>query len=640
MIRNPIAEQISDFLKKFEPFNFFDYKDLLAISRSIEVVYLNKDDILFKVDQLPQNYFFVVNSGTIGLNIISDAEDNLMDRCTEGNILGLRPIIAKDKYLMTATAREDAIVFMIPFEVFSSTILKNKEAVDFFMESFASNTRNPRHPDHKGKLVSKNVIFDDEISTDIQYLQPIKYDINPMVVSPTEIIKFVAQTMTRNKIGSVLIHENKRPIGIVTDSDLRSKIATGIEDLNDSVDKIMSSPVVTVAENISLAEAQMMMLKHNVMYLGVTKDGTPNTEIKGIISEHDVVVAQADNPGILLKLVKKANSTNELKVIREKLTGLVQNAIDKNIPMSHISNIVNEITSAITYKIIEMTIAEIGEPKAQFAWFNIGSQGRGEQTIMTDVNNFIVFEDVDPGLYEQTQLYFIDLSEKVIESFVKIGYKRSSQTLMGNNMAYCKSLTDWKNQYMSWIVNPKNNTITFNPTFFDFDFIYGNQTIFRELNDTITEKLPNSQLFLAYLGNEIVKTPSGLSFFGNFNVEVDKDNKEVFDLRNKVLNPLINAARLFALTQNVLGITNSYQRYKILAELEENFEDLYLQAADAFDEIFRIKTEIGLLEGTDGELIDLNKLTKVDVAKIKASLKIISNIQDVIKNRYQLTYFS
>ena len=640
MIRNPIAEQVSDFLKKFEPFNFFDYQDLLTISNSIQIIYLNKDETLFKVDDVPDNYFYVVNSGTIGLNIISDAEDNLMDRCTEGSILGLRPILAKDKYLMTATAREDSIVFMIAMDIFNETLLENNQAVYFFLESFASNTRNPHNPDHKGKLISQNIIYNDEISTDIQYLQPIKYNTTPIAVAPNEIIKFVAQTMTRSKIGSVLIHENQRPIGIVTDSDLRSKIATGTVDYNETIDQIMSTPVVTVAENISLAEAQMMMLKHNVMYLGVTKDGTPNTEIKGIISEHDVVVAQADNPGVLLKRVKKSNSTNELKVIREKLTGLVQNALDKNIPMSHITNIVNEITSAITYKLIEMVIAEIGEPKAQFAWFNIGSQGRGEQTIMTDVNNFIVFEDVDPAVYEETQLYFIDLSEKVIESFVKIGYKRSSLSLMGNNMAYCKSLTDWQNQYISWMVNPKNNTINFNPTFFDFDFIYGSQSIFRKLNDTISEKLPTSNLFLAYLGNEIVKTPSGLTFFGNFSVEIDKNDKEVFDLRNKVLNPLINAARLFALTKGILGITNSYQRYKILADLEENFEDLYLQAAEAYDEIFRIKTEFGLLEGTDGELITLDKISKVDLAKIKASLKVINTLQDTIKNRYQLTYFS
>ena len=95
------------------------------------------------------------------------------------------------------------------------------------MESFASNTRNPYDKNHKGKLVSENVIYNDQ-NAEIQYYQPIKYTANPITASPTDIVKFVAQTMASSKIGSMIIHDNRKPIGIVTDKDLRSKIATGL----------------------------------------------------------------------------------------------------------------------------------------------------------------------------------------------------------------------------------------------------------------------------------------------------------------------------------------------------------------------------------------------------------------------------
>jgi CBS domain-containing protein len=51
------------------------------------------------------------------------------------------------------------------------------------------------------------------------------------------------------------VHQQNIPIGIITDVDLRTKIATGRFYITALVNKIMSSPVITVASNISLSEA-------------------------------------------------------------------------------------------------------------------------------------------------------------------------------------------------------------------------------------------------------------------------------------------------------------------------------------------------------------------------------------------------
>jgi CBS domain-containing protein len=70
----------------------------------------------------------------------------------------------------------------------------------------------------------------------------------------------------------------------------------------------------------------------------VTSDGTSESEIIGIISEHDVFTAQANNLGTC-KTDKSANPL-ELKVIRENLTKLIVNALYENIPIAHICQIV------------------------------------------------------------------------------------------------------------------------------------------------------------------------------------------------------------------------------------------------------------------------------------------------------------
>jgi len=639
-MKNPIAERITDFLKHYPPFSSLEYTKLLEISKSCQVLYLEKNQTLFKINDSTHSFFYVVASGAIGLSVTSDTDDVLIDKCDEGDILGLRPFFAKNNYLMTAKAREESIVYAIPIETFKPYVAANPEVLSFLLESFASNTRNPYDKNHKGKLVSENVIYNDQ-NAEIQYYQPIKYTENPITASPTDIVKFVAQTMASSKIGSMIIHENRKPIGIVTDKDLRSKIATGLYSIDVTIDKIMSSPVITVADNLSIAEAQIMMLKHNVSHLCVTKDGTNDSEITGIITEHDIVVAQANNPGVLLKQSKRAQKSSDLKEVREKLTDLIQHSLDKNVPINHITSIVGEINLAITKRAIELAIEKIGTPPpAQFAWMNMGSQGRKEQLLLTDQDNAIVFEDVPEDKYDAVKKYFIDLAEKVTKTLNKVGYEYCPAEMMASNPLWCKSVTDWQHQFKGWIIAPGEKGILMCTIFFDYDFVYGNEDLVDAISNTIHEETNDNQLFFAYLGADALKNPPPLGFFRQFLVESDGEHKDTFDLKGRALMPLIDAARILSLSKGIKNVANTISRYSKLAELEPQNASVYEACADAFAELLKFRTEEGLKNENDGRYLNLSELSKLDKVKLKNDFQPINDIQEVIKNRFQLTYFT
>ena len=639
-MKNPIAERITDFLKHYPPFSSLEYAKLLEISKSCQVLYLEKNQTLFKINDSTHSFFYVVASGAIGLSVTSDTDDVLIDKCDEGDILGLRPFFAKNNYLMTAKAREESIVYAIPIETFKPYVAANPEVLSFLLESFASNTRNPYDKNHKGKLVSENVIYNDQ-NAEIQYYQPIKYTENPITASPTDIVKFVAQTMASSKIGSMIIHENRKPIGIVTDKDLRSKIATGLYSIDVTIDKIMSSPVITVADNLSIAEAQIMMLKHNVSHLCVTKDGTNDSEITGIITEHDIVVAQANNPGVLLKQSKRAQKSSDLKEVREKLTDLIQHSLDKNVPINHITSIVGEINLAITKRAIELAIEKIGTPPpAQFAWMNMGSQGRKEQLLLTDQDNAIVFEDVPEDKYDAVKKYFIDLAEKVTKTLNKVGYEYCPAEMMASNPLWCKSVTDWQHQFKGWINAPGEKGILMCTIFFDYDFVYGNEDLVDAISNTIHEETNDNQLFFAYLGADALKNPPPLGFFRQFLVESDGEHKDTFDLKGRALMPLIDAARILSLSKGIKNVANTISRYSKLAELEPQNASVYEACADAFAELLKFRTEEGLKNENDGRYLNLSELSKLDKVKLKNDFQPINDIQEVIKNRFQLTYFT
>jgi CBS domain-containing protein len=639
-MNNPVAQTVADFLRYYPPFESLNQDDLYTIALNTKIISLEKNDVLFKGGDATHIDFYMIKTGAIGLSLTSDAEEMLIDKCDEGDILGLRPFFAKNNYLLTAKAREECIIYAINIEFFSQYISKNSKVLEFLLESFASQTRNPYDKERSGKLLSENTIFSDQVA-DIQYFQPIKYTHNPITANPEDMLMFIAKTMTNSTIGSVIIQEDKLPIGIITDKDLRSKIATGLFPITIEAKEIMTTPVITVPENISVAEAQMIMLKHNVGHLCVTKDGTDKSAVTGIISEHDVIAAQANTPGVLLKQTRRATNNKELKYVREKLTDLIQNSIDKNIPISHISNIVAEINIALTRRAIELAVEKIGTPPpVRFTWLNVGSQGRKEQLLKTDQDNALIFEDVEPGQYDSVKRYFLELAELVTESLNKVGYEFSPHNIIARNSQWCKSVSDWINQYNSWITSPAEKGIEQSSLFFDFDFIYGYPAIEEAITENIEKKMINNKKFFAFMATDTLKNLPPLGFFRQFLVESDGEHKDTFDIKARALEPLIDAARVLILNHGITEITNTYQRFKKLAELETQHSDLYDECAEAFNILQHFRTEEGLKNDSNGRYINLEELSKTDKLKLKNSFQPIGNVQDIIKNRFSLTSIS
>lgn len=637
---NTIAEHIADFLKKYPPFDNLTFNELSEIATSIRVVNIEKYKTLFQINDVLHDSFYVVASGTINLSVIADAEETLINKCVEGDVFGLRPFFAKNNYMMTAKAREESIVYAIPISVFRPFVANNSEVLDFLLQSFAANTSNPNDKENtRGKLISDNVYYSDQQSN-IQYFQSLSYNNSPLKINKENTIQDVAQQMTNAIISSAIICEKDNPIGMVTHTDMCTKIATGRFPISTTIDKIMSSPVVTVIENVSLAEAQLLMLKYNVTHLCVTQDGTDKTAIKGVISEHDLIVAQASNPGVLIKEIKRSQSTKDLKLIRGRLSDIIQKSIHKNIPLPQINNIASEINLALIKRSVELSILDLGSPPARFAWLCIGSQGRKEQLLLTDQDSILIFEDVTADKYRDVKDYFLKLAKRTTAILEKVGYEFCPNGHMGSNMLWCKSLTDWTKQYNSWMNTPGENSNDLSSIFFDFEIAIGEQKIEEAIENVIHNNSKNNALFFDFLGNDALRKNSPLSFFKKFNVEEEGANKDKFDIKTRALMPLIDGARLFALSYNIKGTTNTYSRFKQLALKDPKNSEIYLNCAEAFLTLSKFRTLEGLKNDSSGQFINLKELSKADKENLKMALAPMNELEDLIKSKFQLTQFS
>jgi CBS domain-containing protein len=637
---NTIIQHIANFLKEHEPFNHLTFQELSDVAASIRVVNLEKNKTLFQFNEALHDSFYVVASGVIHLSVVADAEETILNKCHAGTVFGLRPFFAKNNYRMTAKAREESVVYAISIDVFKPFVAHNTAVLDYLLENFATNkSTSTDNENFRGSLISDTVFYKDQQS-EMQYFQTLSYNTTPLITTSSSIVSEVAQLMAEMRINSAVICKDGIAIGLVTDSDMSSKIATGRFPVTISVDKIMSAPVITVLENVSLAEAQLLMLKNNVSHLCVTADGTNLSAVKGIISEHDLIVAQASNPGVLIKEIKRSQTSSELKQIRVRLTDLIQTSIYKNIPFTHISNITAEINFALLKRAIELSILDLGSPPARFAWLSIGSQGRKEQVLLTDQDSLLIFEDIAVEKYRAVKDYFIQLAKNTTITLEKIGYELCPNGHMASNMSWCKSLTDWTKQYESWINTPGENSNNVSSIFFDYELVFGESKIEDTITNVIFNNLKNNTLFFDFLGNDALRKNSPLSFFKNLVVEETGPHKDKFDIKTRALLPLIDGARLFTLSRGIKAINNTYTRFKQLAINDPKHSEIYLNCGAAFLTLSKLKTAEGLKNEDSGQFINLEELSKIDKEKLKNALAPMRELEELIKNKFQLTQYS
>ncbi len=631
---NAIALRIAEFLKNYPPFSNLPVNDLAEIATAIRVVNLEKNKILFEINDPLHDSFYVVASGSINLFVISDAEETILNKCLPGDMFGLRPFFAKNNYQMTAKAREESVVFAIPIAAFRPFVASNSDVLNFLLESFATNTINPE--DNRGNTLSDSFGYGGQRS-EIQYFQSLSYNKAPLKAQPSITVREAAQLMTDNLVDSVIVVNKNSPIGIVTDMDLRTKIATGRFPITATIDKIMVSPVITVGENVSLAEAQLLLLKYNFSHLCVTQDGSEQTDIRGVISQRDLIVAQASNPGILIKEIKKSQNAKDLKNVRNKLSDLIRTSISKNIPLTHIYNIAGEINLALIRRSIELAILDLGSPPARFAWLSIGSQGRKEQLLLTDQDHILAFEDVPAEKYRDVKDYFLRLAKKASLTLRDIGYPLCPNGHMANNMHWCKSVSEWIKQYQLWMNSPNSDL---SGIFFDYEIAFGEPKIEEAITDAIFSNVRRNSSLFDYLGNAALRNNSPLTFFRKFNVEEEGEHRDKFDIKTKALMPLIDGARMMVVAQDIRGINNTHLRFKQLAMADPKNAEIYLNCADAFLTLSKIRTQEGLKNDGNGQYINLDEMPKAEREKLKAAFGPMKDLEDLIKDRFRLTQFS
>jgi signal-transduction protein with cAMP-binding, CBS, and nucleotidyltransferase domain len=125
---------------------------------------------------------------------------------------------------------------------------------------------------------------------------------NPTMIGIEATVEKAAKAMCVEEVGSVIILEHGKPIGIVTEEDITCKVvAKDLKPSSVQVKEIMSTPLITVSAEKTIGDAAHMMVKHKVRRLPVID---AKKKVIGIVTVRDLLTVSNELNELLADLIE------------------------------------------------------------------------------------------------------------------------------------------------------------------------------------------------------------------------------------------------------------------------------------------------------------------------------------------------
>jgi len=635
-------EKLKDFIKTVPPFHLLPKSAMDELVRTLVIEYFPRGDTVLSPKGSPTQFLYIIRSGGVRLLLAEkdgQGGDRVYDYRDEGDFFGLISLLSGEPSPFTIMAEEDTLCYLIRKEVFKKLLGEYPDVFLYFTSGPSKGFKQfdsrppPMDSSVRGQPGAEQVLFTGRIR-EVMHT-------NVLTCPPEETVVGVARRMTERGVGSVIVVDDIGvPMGILTDGDLRSKVLASGRLANLPLIDVMSRPVQSVAPDAFCFEAILSMTTNRVKYLPVM-DGM---KLVGIISEHDLMVSQGNNPVAVIKGIQQATSIEQVVLIRRNID-LAMNVILEHGGMAKdICELITTLNDHLTQRLIvlaeEAMVREgYGRPPVPYAWLALGSEGRREQTLRTDQDNALIFADNSSESEEEVRRYFLNLSEKVISGLERCGFPRCKGGVMAVNPKWCQPLHVWKEYFRHWILDvdyPAEEVLaTF--VFFDCRPIYGQYDLAVQTARHISELLEEGNSFAREMAKTAILHKTPLGFFKRLVVEKSGEHKNKLNLKLNGLTPLVDAIRTLALDQKVLD-TNTLDRISALVEKESLTAAEADDLRDAFNVIMltRVRHHVDVLRqgGVPDNYVNPDELSIIQRTMLKEAFKTIDRLQGLLELRY------
>ena len=590
-----IAKQVDDFIASSAPFDTLSVDERAALIKNAELLYLT-NELASNINEAGQR-LYLIQSGQFSVLDGQGATRHL----SEGDYFGYPSIVENRSIAITVTVESPGLVYC--FNAKSVLSLLSKPAIGNFFKGLLNNAlQSTAISDSNSMWLYKNlteVINKAPVSTEAQTT-----------------ISDAASLMTKEKVSSLLITQNNKVVGIVTDRDLRSRVVAKALNTQQAVSHIMTANPAQINGNRTLFDAMALMTEKNIHHLPII-DHVSNNPL-GMVTASDIIRHQRGNVLFIIGELSKAENLYELTRLSWQLPHYFSAHAKRAGDFDIAGKILSQATDIMTRKLIGFFQQEHGKAPMMFAWLVYGSQAREDQTMGSDQDNGLLLANKPDEAQAQ---YFASMASYVCKGLAKCGIKLCDGNIMASNDALRLSIDDAVTEAQHWVKSPTKEAIMHFNIFLDVRCAAGDISLLKLLQKRRASLL-QQKMFLAALARHSNDVAVPLSTFQRFTYEKNHPTKDSIDLKKRAVALVNNIARIYALADGLV-IPGTLARLENLSEHSQ----LSRKDADNLKDIWlflnRIRWRHQLENKVTDNRVSVSSLSSIEKHQLKAAFKAI-----------------
>jgi CBS domain-containing protein len=609
--------EISDHLRRFEPFEALPVEVVQQLAAQVEVAYYKAgSNILSFGNEIHEVYF--VRSGSVE---IFRRNGTLYNRLEEGSLFGQMSLLMHNRVRFPARALEDSLLYIIPEAQFNQLCDDHDAFADYVELGDRARLR---------QAVSRANQSNELMRTRVQQL----INREPVSIAETASVFEAGQRMTEEGVSSLLICAAADPakvIGIITDRDLRIRfIAAGLP-LETTVTNIMSENLISIEAQQYVFEAMLAMLRYRIHHLPVMRDRHP----VGVISLSDLIRYESQNSLLVVARILRAQDVEELSGLKPEIDASFVRMVNEGANSQMVGSAMSVFGRSVKQRLLELVTEKLGPPPIPCCFVALGSMARDELLPGGDQDNALILDDsYDPVVHGD---YFKQLATFVCDGLAASGYPYCKGGIMATTERWRQPRKIWSRYFAQWIAKPTPEDLLNSSIFFDLEGIWGEVGWVEQLKEQIAGQAKKSPYFLFALARSALSRTPPLGFFKDFLLERDGKHKDSLDLKRRGTAPLAALIRVHALAAGSTA-QNSFDRLDDIrdANLLPLGRTEAMRDALEFMSMVRLRHQAQSL--TLGEEVDNNinpeTLSQFDRRNLKDAFQALSNAQKFLKFRY------
>jgi CBS domain-containing protein len=604
------VHDVAEFMKAHEPFSNLDETDLDRLAERTKVESFSAGTVIVKHGERALEEIRVVRKGVVELI----ERGRVLDLLEEGEMFGQAWSFSGLPTPWEARAWEDTLCYALPSDEVVP-FLSSREGLRFVARSLLILPRSgdanvPRvgefDPTHQpaGALVREQpVIRDSGIS-----------------------LQEAARHMAESGSGSLLVRLDEGEFGILTDHDLRSRVVAKGLSLETPVRDVLTTPVFTVRADQPAADVLLAMLGHGIRHVPVL---SASGEVVGVVTDLDLLAAQARRSFVLRRAIADAGSPGELRDVGTRLMPTVVALHQGGLAAAQVGAIISVVVEALVRRMVDLFAETAGPPPVEFAWLWLGSHGRREAAPSSDIDSGLVWED---GGGESARAYMFGLAEQLGGLLAATGFKSDPHGVTSSSPIMAHPVGEWRETVDRWLDNPTEETVMALSILLDGRGIEGQHPAFAVLSaaqDAKTRPRMRRLLLMLALAS---KPPTG--FRRDIVVEQSGEHRGSFDIKKGGLLPIVGLARYAGLAAGASSTsTVSRLRAAGAAGVLPESDARTLEEAWRLMTELRMEHQVGQLEaGTSpDDYVDPNALDALTRRHLREAFRLVASTQKTLQ---------